>query len=78
MCENLSTGSMPSRKACLRTLIDVIDVDDVQILIKGSRDVLERAVLASRSEAEPRSQMSTKWRAIQNKIANSYIIEITT
>ena len=40
------------------------------------KDVLERAVLASSAGAEPRSQMSTKWRAIQNKIANPYVIDI--
>ena len=62
MRENLKTGSTPSRKAYLRSLIDVIEVDDAQIRIKGSKDVLERAVLASRTEAEARSQMSTKWR----------------
>jgi site-specific DNA recombinase len=62
MRENLTTGSTPFRKAYLRSLIDVIEVDDAQIRIKGSKDVLERAVLASRSAAEPRSQMSTKWR----------------
>ena len=31
-----------------------------QIRIKGSKDELERAVLASRPGAEPRSQMSRK------------------
>ena len=62
MRENLTTGTTPFRKAYLRALIDVIEVDDAQIRIKGSKDLLERAVLASRPEAEPRSQMSTKWR----------------
>jgi site-specific DNA recombinase len=62
MRENLTTGSTPFRKAYLRSLIDVIEVDDTQIRIKGTKDVLERAVLASRSGAEQRSQMSTKWR----------------
>ena len=62
MRENLTTGSTPFRKAYLRSLIDVIEVDDAQIRIRGSKDVLERAVLASSSGAEQRSQMSTKWR----------------
>jgi hypothetical protein len=57
MRENLPTGSMPFRKAYLRLLIDVIEVDDAQIRIKGSKDVLERAVLASRPRAETSSQM---------------------
>ena len=62
MRENLTTGSTPFRKAYLRSLIDVIEVDDAHIRIKGSKDVLEKAVLASRPGAEPRSQMSTSWR----------------
>jgi len=62
MRENLTTGSTPFRKAYLRSLINVVEVDDAQIRIRGSKDVLERAVLASRSGAEQRSQMSTKWR----------------
>jgi site-specific DNA recombinase len=63
MPENLTTGSTSFRKAYLRSLIDIVEVDDAQIRIKGSKDVLERAVLAGRSGAEQRSQMSTKWRA---------------
>jgi site-specific DNA recombinase len=62
MRENLTTGSMPFRKAYLRSLIDVIEVDGAQIRIRGSKDVLERAVLASRPRAEISSHMSTKWR----------------
>jgi hypothetical protein len=55
MRENLTTELTPFRKAYLRSMIDVIEVDDTQIRIKGSRDVLERAVLASRPGTEPRS-----------------------
>jgi site-specific DNA recombinase len=62
MRENLTTGSTPFRKAYLRSLIDVIEVDDAHIRIKGSKDVLEKAVFATRPGAEPRSQMSTSWR----------------
>jgi site-specific DNA recombinase len=62
MRENLTTGLTPFRKAYLRSLIDIIEVDDTQVRIKGSKDVLEKAILARRSGAESRSQMSTKWR----------------
>jgi site-specific DNA recombinase len=62
MRENLRTGSMPFRKAYLRSLIDVIEVDDAHIRIRGRKDVLEKAVIASQPGAEPRSQMSTSWR----------------
>src|SRR5262249_8508150 len=76
MREHFTTGSVPFRKAYMRSLIDVIEVDDSQIRIKGSKDVLERAVMASRNREAGGSQMSTKWRAGQNKTANTYVIEI--
>ena len=63
MRENFTTGSVPFRKAYLQSLIDVIEVDDHQIRIKGSKDLLEKAVLASRSDRIWCSQMSTRWRA---------------
>ncbi|MBI5908714.1 MAG: hypothetical protein HY848_01980 [Betaproteobacteria bacterium] len=49
MRENFSTGSSPFRKAYLQSLIDVIEVDDSRIRIKGSKDLLEKAVLAGRN-----------------------------
>jgi site-specific DNA recombinase len=63
MRENFSTGSVPFRKAYLQSLIESIEVDDGQIRIRGSKDVLEKAVLASQSEQAWCSQTSTKWRA---------------
>lgn len=66
MRENLTTGSVPFRKAYLRSLIDVIEVDDGQIRIKGSKDVLEGAVLAGHAGGDSGSQMSTRWRARQD------------
>ncbi len=64
MRDNLTSGSIPFRKAYLQSLIDVIEVDDTQIRIKGSKDVLERAVLATRNGGIPGSQMSTEWRSL--------------
>lgn len=63
MRESFSTGSVPFRKAYLQSLINVIEVDDHQIRIRGSKDLLEKAVLASQSGEAGCSQMSTKWRA---------------
>ncbi len=40
MREHFSTGSVPFRKAYMQSLVDVIEVDDRQIRIKGSKDVL--------------------------------------
>jgi site-specific DNA recombinase len=64
MRENITSESIPFRKAYLQSLIDVIEVDDAQIRIKGSKDVLERAVLAIRKGTIPDSQMSTDWRSL--------------
>jgi hypothetical protein len=44
--------------------------------IKGNKDALERAVLAGGTGSVGRSQMSTRWRASQNKTANPYVIVI--
>jgi len=63
MQEHFTTGSVPFRKAYMRSLIDVIEVHDSQIRIIGSKDVLERAVVASQNREAGCSQMSTKWRA---------------
>jgi site-specific DNA recombinase len=43
--ENFTSGSIPLREAYLQSLIDVIEVDDTQIRIRGIKDVLERTVL---------------------------------
>ena len=56
MRQKLTSGSVPFRKAYLRSLVDVIEVDDAQIRIKGCKDLLERAILASRAG------MSLRWR----------------
>jgi len=63
MRENFSTGSIPFRKAYLQALVDVIEVDDHLIRIKGSKDLLDKAVLASKNGPSWSSQMNTKWRA---------------
>jgi site-specific DNA recombinase len=63
MRENFSTGSVPFRKAYLQSLIASIEVDDEQIRIRGSKELLEKAVLASQNDQAWCSQMSTRWRA---------------
>ena len=60
MSENFRTGSVPFRKAYLQALINIIEVDDHLVRIKGSKELLEKAVLATQVGC---SQMSTKWRA---------------
>jgi site-specific DNA recombinase len=63
MRETFTTGSVPFRKAYLQCLIDVVEVDDHAIRIKGSKDLLEKAVLASRNDGASCSETSTAWRA---------------
>jgi hypothetical protein len=75
-CNRFTTGSVPFRKAYLQSLIEVIEVDDHQVRINGNKDLLEKAVLASQHGNSWCSQTSTKWRAGQNKTANTYVIEI--
>ena len=64
MRENFTAGSVPFRKAYLRSLIDVIEVDDHQVRIKGTKEVLEKAVLASQHRESWCSQTSTRWRSL--------------
>ena len=71
MRENFSTGSVPFRKAYLRSLIDTIEIDDAQVRIRGSKDVLEKAVFASQNEPAWCSQASTKWRARREATGNN-------
>jgi hypothetical protein len=66
MRENLSTGSVPFRKAYLQSLIASIEVDDHKVRIRGSKDLLEKAVLWNQNGQVWCSQMSTEWRAAFN------------
>jgi site-specific DNA recombinase len=68
MREKFSTGSVPFRKAYLRSLIDAVEVDDHQIRIKGNKELLEKAVLASQSGQSWCSQTSTRWRTIRREL----------
>jgi site-specific DNA recombinase len=58
--EEFSTGSVPFRKAYLQALINVVEVDDDQIRIRGQRDVSEKAVLASQSGGLSCSQVNER------------------
>src|SRR5262249_6161742 len=63
MQRHFTTGSVPFRKAYLQSLITAIEVDDAYIRIRGSKDLLEKAVLASQNGPAACSRMSTKWRS---------------
>ena len=68
----LTTGSVPFRKAYFQSLIGSIEVDDNEVRIKGSKDLLEKAVLAGQIGPSGCSQASTRW----HKDANTYVIVI--
>jgi hypothetical protein len=57
MREKLTTGSVPFRKAYLQSFVEV---DDHRIRIKGSKDVLERAILAERAARALSNQVESE------------------
>ena len=77
MRENITSGEVSFRKAYLRSFIDAVEVGDSVIRIHGSKSTLEQAVIASSQPGKNGGRSFVpKWRAIRNKTANSYIIEI--
>jgi site-specific DNA recombinase len=75
--ENLSTGSVPFRKAYLQSLIASIEVDDHKVRIRGSKDLLEKAVFWNQNGQARCSQMSTEWCARQDETGHRYVIACT-
>ena len=65
MREKLTTGDIPFRKAYLGSLIDRIEVDDGEVRIVGRKEVLEKAVLASRAGQAGVHSFVPKWRSRQ-------------
>ena len=63
MKENFTSGSVPFRKAYLQSLVSRIEVDHDEVRIKGSKDLLEKAVLAGENGPSGCLQASTRWRA---------------
>jgi hypothetical protein len=57
MRENLTSGSVSFRKAYIQSIVDAVEVDDDPIRIEGSKEVLEQAALATRSDEIQCSQM---------------------
>ena len=65
MREKLTTGEIPFRKAYLGSLVDRIEVDDGEVRIVGRKEVLEKAVLASRQCQAGVHSFVPKWRSRQ-------------
>ena len=64
MRERLTTGAIPFRKAYLGAIIDRVEVDDGQIRIMGSKDVLERAVFSNGGPIPRVRGFVRKWRSL--------------
>ena len=76
MRERLTSGEIPFRKAFIGAIVDRIEVDDRQIRIMGRKDVLEAAVTANGGTVPGVRSIVRKWRGIQDKSANTYVIAI--
>jgi site-specific DNA recombinase len=77
MRRNVLTGETPFRRAYIRAVVDQVAVDDKEIRIIGRRTVLKRLVMGVGVVPAGVPSFVRKWRAIQNKTANSYFIEIS-
>ena len=62
MREVLATSDNPTRKAYLRAILSAVEVDDDQIRIVGSHDVLHAAVAGTTSPREVVPFSGLKWR----------------
>lgn len=77
MNAKLDASDTNTRKAYINSIIDAVEVDDQAIRIIGSKDILQAAIAGKQTENGNVRGFVRKWRAIQNKTTNSYIIEIT-
>jgi hypothetical protein len=65
-----------ARKAYLRSVISYVEVDDDRVRIVGEKATLA-AVVAGQTHTNKVRGFVRKWRASQNKTANTYVIEIS-
>jgi len=77
MRENVAFGATPFRKAYIQSVVDRIAVDDELIRIIGDKAALEQAVADHVMASDGIRRRLPKWRATLDKIANTYVIEIT-
>jgi site-specific DNA recombinase len=63
MRNNVLTGETPFRRAYIRSVIDQVEVDDVEIRIIGRRSVLERLVMGGGAGPAGVPSFVRKWRA---------------
>ncbi len=71
------SGDTNACKGHIGSIIDAVEVDDQAIPIIGSKDICEAAIAGKQTENGHVCSFVRKWRAIPNKNANSYVIEIS-
>ena len=76
MRSNILDGEAASRRAYLRSVIDRVEVDETEVRIVGRNSVLEGLVMGG-GAAGRSAQFVRKWRAVKDRSANSYVIELT-
>ena len=76
MNAKLDASDTNTRKTYINSIIDAVEVDDQAIRIIGSKDILQAAIAGKQTENGNVRGFVRKWRAIQNKITNSYIIDM--
>jgi hypothetical protein len=72
---HITSGDTPFRKAYIQAVVDRIEVDDGVVRIIGDKASLEQAVAGLSLAADGVRRCVPKWRAIQDKNANTYLIE---
>jgi site-specific DNA recombinase len=77
MNEKLDIGCANARKGYIRSIVDVVEVDDHAVRIMGSKDILQAVIAGKQTTNANVRGFVRKWRATQNKTANSYVIEMT-
>jgi site-specific DNA recombinase len=63
MRSDILTGDTPFRRACLRSVIDQVEVDDAEIRIISRKTVLERLVMGGGASPAGVPSFVPKWRA---------------
>ena len=81
MRQRIQDGNTPVRKAWLASIIDRIEVDAGTVRLYGRKDVLEQCTIAGTSATSAAApQVRTfvpEWRAVHDKSANTYVVEVT-
>ena len=75
MREKLDSGDVQARKAYLRSVISMIEVDDGKVRIIGEKATLAQVIAGRQAGWGNVRGFVRKWRAIQNENTNIYIIE---